>query len=291
MKSSICPSLLYRQHLEASGNAKSTVDGYSNEVKRFCNYVKENKIHLNLLSQNDINIYLTNSRSGRNLSPNSYSKLVVVIRSFVAYLYKNEYIYKDLASDLKVPKRVDKEREYLNESDIKKITYCLDNRVERYKGENLRDKLIFGLGADCGLRKAEMMKLNWEDINFDDNKIKILCSKGNKDRVVYFNDELKEIFTKCRKNTEAYKGAVVRGTFGKRIASCPLQRIVQRIYKESEVYRGGLTIHSLRHTYAENLRKKKVDLKVIKTLLGHSSLATTDRYLHVSSEDLKEAAI
>jgi site-specific recombinase XerD len=84
---------------------------------------------------------------------------------------------------------------------------------------------------------------------------------------------------------------VVRGTFGKRITSCPFQRIVQRIYKESEVYRNGLTIHSLRHTYAENLRKKKVDLKVIKTLLGHSSLATTDRYLHVSSEDLKEAAI
>ncbi len=281
----------YRQHLEASGNAKSTVDSYSNEVKRFCNYIKENKIHLNLLSQNDINIYLTNSRSRRNLSPNSYSKLVVVIRSFVAYLYKNGYINEDIASDLKVPRRVDREREYLTDADIKKITDYLDNREERYKGENLRDKLIFGLGADCGLRKAEMMKLNWEDINFEDHKIKILCSKGNKDRVVYFNGELKEIFTKCRKNTEAYKGAVVRGTFGKRITSCPLQRIVQRIYKESEVYREGLTIHSLRHTYAENLRKNKVDLKVIKTLLGHSSLATTDRYLHVSSVDLKQAVI
>jgi len=90
-----------------------------------------------------------------------------------------------------------------------------------------------------------MIKLNWEDINFEDHKIKILCSKGNKDRVVYFNGELKEIFTKCRKNTEAYKGAVVRGTFGKRISSCSLQRIVQRIYKESGVYRDGLTIHSL----------------------------------------------
>lgn len=55
--------------------------------------------------------------------------------------------------------------------------------------------------------------------------------------------------------------------------------------------RTGLTIHSLRHTYAENLRKKGVDLKVIKTLLGHSSLATTDRYLHVSSGDLKKAIL
>ena len=99
----------YSQHLETSGSAKSTVDSYSNEVKRFCNFIKENKIHLNLLSQNDINTYLANSKSGRNLSPNSYSKLVVVIRSFAAYLYKNGYINKDIASDLKVPRRVDRE--------------------------------------------------------------------------------------------------------------------------------------------------------------------------------------
>ena len=236
-------------------------------------------------------IELVKSKSGRNLSPNSYSKLVVVIRSFVAYLYKNGYINEDIASALKVPRRVDREREYLTDTDIKKITDYLDNREERYKGENLRDKLIFGLGSDCGLRKAEMMKLNWEDINFEDNKIKILCSKGNKDRVVYFNGELKGMLTEYRRNTDAYKGAVVRGSFGKRITSCPLHRLVKRIYEESEVYREGLTIHSLRHTYAESLRKKGVDLKVIKTLMGHSSLATTDRYLHVSSEDLKKATL
>ena len=44
------------------------------------------------------------------------------------------------------------------------------------------------------------------------------------------------------------------------------------------------------HTYAENLRKKGIDLKVIKTLLGHASLDTTDRYLHISSDDLKKAS-
>ena len=70
-----------------------------------------------------------------------------------------------------------------------------------------------------------------------------------------------------------------------------MQRIIRRMYVDSGIYRDGLTIHSLRHGYAENLRKKGVDLKVIKTLLGHSSLATTDRYLHVSSGDLKKAVL
>ncbi len=281
----------YREALEASGNAKSTVDGYSNEVKRFFNYVKENKVQLNLLSQNNINTYLANSKSGRNLSPNSYSKLVVVVRSFVAYLYKNGYISVDIASDLKVPRRVDREREYLTDTDIKKITGYLDNREERYKGENLRDKLIFQLGINCGLRKAEIMKLNWENINFEECKIKIIQSKGNKDRKVFFNGELMELLTKYRKTIDSYKGAVVRGTFGKKITSCPFQRAIRRIYEESGVYRNGLTVHSLRHTFAENLREKGIDIKVIKTLLGHSSLATTDRYLHISSSDLKKAAL
>lgn len=248
-------------------------------------------MNINLFSAIELNAYLVQSKSERSLSSNSYSKLVVVIRSFISYLYKNRYLGTDIASDLKVPRRVDKEREYLSFADINKITYYLDNREERYKGENLRDKLIFILGINCGLRKAEIMKLNWEDINFEECRIKIIQSKGNKDRVVYFNGELKNILTEYRKNTDTYKGALVRGIFGKRITSCPLQRIVQRIYQESEVFRDGLTIHSMRHTYAENLRKKGIDLKVIQTLMGHSSLATTDRYLHVSPDDLKEAAV
>ena len=71
-----------------------------------------------------------------------------------------------------------------------------------------------------------------------------------------------------------------------------MQRVIRRLYIESGIYRAGLTIHSLRpYTYAENLRKKGVDLKVIKTLLGHASLDTTDRYLHVFSNDLKEVAL
>lgn len=121
---------------------------------------------------------------------------------------------------------MDKEREYLNAFDIKKITDYLNNRRERYKGQNLRDTLILYLGVKCGLRKAEIMKLNWEDINFEGKKIKIISSKGNKDRVVFFNGDLKKMFTKYRKNTDTYKGAVVRGIFGKRITSCPFQRIV-----------------------------------------------------------------
>ena len=108
---------------------------------------------------------------------------------------------------------------------------------------------------------------------------------------MYFDDKLEKFLIQYGKIKNNLNGSVTRGSFGKRMTSCPMQRVIRRLYIESGIYRTGLTINSLRHSYADNLRKKGVDLKVIKTLLGHFSLATTDRYLHVSSNDLKEAIL
>ncbi|GAI19317.1 unnamed protein product [marine sediment metagenome] len=193
--------------------------------------------------------------------------------------------------NLKTPKKVDKKREVLTDDQIKKVENYLENRTEKYKYENLRDKIIFYLGIKCGLRKLEMIKLNWENINLDECIIKIINSKGGKDRVVYFNGDLKELLENYRRLKGKYIGAVIRGKNGKRICSNTLQKSTRRLYRECGIYRSGLTIHSLRHTYAESLRKNKIDLPTIQTLLGHKSLETTAKYLHVTKDDLKKAIL
>lgn len=63
------------------------------------------------------------------------------------------------------------------------------------------------------------------------------------------------------------------------------------MYKESGIYRKNLTIHSLRHTYAERLRRKGIDVATISKLMGHSSLETTAIYLHSNKEDFKRAVL
>jgi site-specific recombinase XerD len=281
----------YRLHLEASAKSKNTIKDYCREIERFLNHLKVSNTDLISISTGFLNSYLYSQKTERKLSANSYCRLVIVIRSFLFYLYKEKIISSALALELKTPRRVDREREYLTEGEIQKVQDYLESRKERYKGENTRDRLIFMLGISCGLRKSEISKLNWEDLDLDERKIKILDAKGGKERVVYYSQELANVIEDYRKLSGNSSGALVRGTFGKRITSCPMHRIIRRMYVESGIYREGLTIHSLRHTYASNLRKNGVDLKVIKTLLGHSSLATTDRYLHVSSGDLKKAAL
>lgn len=281
--------LQYENKLKAAGKAKITIKNYMVEVGKFLIFLQEGNHDLEILNSQILDNYLSKAKSERGLSRNPYSKLVVIIRGFLHFLYKSRIVQVDLADDLATPKKVRAEREYLSESDIQMVEEYLNSKSENYKGENQRDIIIFYLGVYCGLRKSEIINLKWQDIDFNECKIKILNSKGGKDRIVYFNGKLKGVLLKYRKTTKNYDGAVVHGNFGRRITSTALFNIVSKIFMQSGIYRKGLTIHSLRHSYAESLRKKKVDMNTIKALLGHSSLETTEAYLHTSPSDLKSA--
>jgi len=280
----------YSTHLRSQNKAYSTVKDYVNISVKFTSYIKQNRISLESLSMSDIDQYLSLFRS-RNISNNTYAKLINCIRSFLRFLNQREYIKADFASLIKIPLKVESIKEELSELDIKNIKNYLSVRKEKYGNENLRDTIIFNLGIDCGLRRQEFINLNWEDINLKESSINIKNSKGRKNRVVYFNKDLRELLYLYRKLNGKYINALIRGAHGKRITKCSLQNIISRIFKESKTYRKNLTLHSLRHTYAERLRRKGIDLPTISKLLGHSRLDTTDIYLHVNKDDFKMAVL
>jgi len=236
----------YSTHLRSQNKACSTVKDYLNISVKFTSYIKQNRINLKSLAMSDIDKYLSLVKS-RNISNNTYAKLINCIRSFLKFLNGREYIGKDFASLIKIPSKVGSIKEELSDLDIKNIKNYLSVRKEKYKNENLRDKIIFNLGIDCGLRRQEFVNLNWEDINFKENSINIKNSKGRKNRVVYFNRDLRELLYLYRKLSGKYISALIRGAHGKRITKCSLQNIISRIFKESKTYRKNLTLHSLRH--------------------------------------------
>jgi len=280
----------YTTHLRSENKADLTIKDYLDTADKFISYLKQHGINIESLATGDIDNYLSLARS-RNLSNNTYAKLINCVRSFLRFLYGRGYIGKDLASFIKVPSKVPPIKEYLSDLDIQKIKNYLSIRKEKYRNQNLRDLIIFNLGIDCGLRRQEFINLNWEDINFKENSINIKNSKGRKNRVVYFSNELGEFLHLYRKLSGKYINALIRGSHGKRLTKCSLQNIISRIFKESKTYRINLTLHGLRHTYAERLRRKGVDLPTISRLLGHSRLDTTDIYLHVNKDDFKMAVL
>ena len=280
----------YSTHLRSQNKADSTIKDYINISVKFTSYIKQNNINFESLIMSDIDNYLSLIRS-RNLSNNTYAKLINCIRSFLRFLNSRDYIGKDFSSLIKIPSKVESIKEELSALDIKNIKNYLPARKEKYRNENLRDMIIFNLGIDCGLRRQEFINLNWEDINFKESSINIKNSKGRKNRVVYFNSNLRELMYSYRKLNGKYINALIRGAHGKRITKCSLQNIISRIFKESKTYRKNLTLHSLRHTYAERLRRKGIDLPTISKLLGHSRLDTTDIYLYVNKDDFKMAVL
>jgi len=280
----------YSTHLRSQNKADSTIIDYLCAAGKLILYMEKNKIEFESLTISDIDNYLSFIRS-RNISNNTYVKILNCVRSFLKFLYSRNYIDKDLASFIKVPPKIKPIKEELSDLDIKKVRNYLFKRKEKYRNENLRDEIIFSLGIDCGLRRQEFINLNWEDINFKENSISIKNSKGRKNRIVYFNSNLGKLMHSYRKSSGKYISALIRGAHGKRLTKCSLQNIISRIFKESKIYRKNLTLHSLRHTYAERLRRKGVDLPTISKLLGHSRLDTTDIYLHINKDDFKMAVL
>jgi len=280
----------YKNYLESQNKANTTINDYSNEAKKFIEYLEKGKKLVDRIVVTDIDHYLS-KRNKCNISNNTYIKIINCIRSFLKFLFLREYIKKDFTSLIKIPRRVETLKEILSDYDIKKIENYLNDRKEKYKNENLRDSLIFYLGVNCGLRRQEFINLNWEDIELDDCSIKIFKSKGGKSRKVYFSNKLKDLLLKYRKVTGNYTSAVIRGSHGKRISICSLQNIITKAYRESRIYRANLTLHSLRHTFADRLRGNGIDIETTRKLMGHSSIETTAIYFHSNQEDLKKAVL
>ncbi|MBL7685797.1 MAG: tyrosine-type recombinase/integrase, partial [Deltaproteobacteria bacterium] len=156
--------------------------------------------------------------------------------------------------------------------------------------EALRDRAIFETLYGGGLRVSELQGLNLEDIDFNQQILKIR-GKGNKERLVPIGTQvcqsLKNYLEAPENKRESEERAVFLNRKGKRIAIRAIQKLVE-LYQ----LRGGMgrkiSPHGLRHSYATHLLGNGADLRSIQQLLGHSSLSTTQKYTHLSLEKLME---
>ncbi len=257
------------------------------------NYLIENDIDSCKLDIKNIESYLAKNKK-KSISNNTYAKFVNCTRLFLSFLYDRGYLETDIAKKIEPVKKIASiERVILFDNEIKRIEDYISSRKfkEIY---NLRDLISFYLGINCGLRRQEIINLNCADIELDEENnpfLKVIESKGKKSRIIYISDSLFSHIKKYKRMSRKYKGSLIRGNYGKKITKTSLQNIFTRIYKESGVYKKGLNIHSLRHTYAERLRKNNTDIATISTLLGHSRVDTTMVYFHINRQDLISAVL
>jgi integrase/recombinase XerC len=175
----------------------------------------------------------------------------------------------------------------LPEDDVRQL---LDAGREDRRPAALRDRAILETLYSSGLRVSELVGLNWRDIDEEVGMVLVRSGKGNKDRVVPVGEPALEALKEWRRAMPVaweLDGPVITNLRGGRLTTRAVENILGR-----RIINAGLgtsiTPHGLRHCFATHLLNAGADLRSIQEMLGHASLATTQRYTHVSVKHLKE---
>ena len=294
----------YLRYIDVMKNrSQKTVFEYSINLREFVTFILVDKnicssdnIEMNLcdekffkdVSLDDAYKYLSFCKNDKNNSPTTRARKVVAIRQFFKYLADNKRILEyNPMKMLDSPKTKKALPKYLSlEQSI--------NLLESVDGKNKeRDYAILTIFLNCGLRLSELVALNYNDIK-SDNSMRVL-GKGNKERIVYLNSA-------CVSAINAYmnvrpkdgvidKNALFLSSRLKRISPKTVQYIVKSFLEKSGLGEMGMSVHKLRHTAATLMYQYgDADVLVLKDILGHENLSTTEIYTHIV-DDQKRTAI
>ena len=151
---------------------------------------------------------------------------------------------------------------------------------------NIKHKVVLALLYYAGLRLSEVRNLRWQDIDFEREIIHIKQAKGEKERIIFLHEKLKELLAEYGIKKS---GFVLISERGKRYNERTIQQIVKNAARKAGIKK-KVTPHTLRHSFATHLLEAGADIRYIQQLLGHKSLRTTQIYTHVANKDIKKLA-
>ena len=293
------------------GKSPKTVSEYYLDLRTFFRYIKRKRglvpddlpfgqiciddIDLELIRTIDLTQvfeYMNFLSTERHNSAATRSRKVSSLRSFFRYLTdKTGKLAKNPVQELETPKLKKSLPKYLSlEQSLDLLSQELKNANEKTRD---RDYCILTLFLNCGMRLSELVGLNLDDVHLTDATMKI-TGKGNKERMVYLNDaciDAVKRYLAVRPNDGLIdRKALFISAQRKRISPKTVQYLVKKYLSKIDLGGPGYSVHKLRHTAATLMYQQgHVDIRILKDILGHENLGTTEIYTHVSSEQMAKA--
>lgn len=298
--------ITYMQTIKSRSSA--TVNEYYTDLRTFFRFLKikrkliDDDTEFEKIPLNDIDIdfiktvsladayeFLVFCKSERDNSDKTRARKCSSLRSFFNYLTNKCHLLEvNPMTQLEMPKSKKSLPKYLT---LDQSMQLLENVDGEYKE---RDYCILTLFLNCGFRLSELCGLNINDVR-SDNTIRVL-GKGNKERVVYLNDaciSAINAYLKVRPVDgvpKEHKNALFLSRLKKRISNKTVQHIVYQNLEKIGLSGQGYSVHKLRHTAATLMYQYgHVDIRVLKDVLGHENLGTTQIYTHLSNDQIKHA--
>lgn len=227
-------------------------------------------------------------------APSSQARTVAALRCFFRFCVESDYLERDPAHVLRTPKKREALPDVLDRSELSRLLE-VPGREGVWKrvhaGKRERDRLLLALFAYGGLRRAELLGVDIDDVDLDRRLIRVRNAKGGYQRVVPIHPGLVPLFIAyftARPPTS--EQALFLGVLGRRLTPSIMALTFRRYATAAGVNkRKRITPHTLRHVFATELLGAGANLRQIQELLGHKHLDSTQRYTRVNAHQLRGA--
>lgn len=268
------------------GLAKNTLKAYQTDLSFFLAFLKEKEnLDISCLRKEWIILFLE-MKQKQGMASSSLSRLLIAIKVFCRFLKKERAIETNVADLLESPKIWQLIPEVLTLQEVD--TLLMAPKEDSFMG--VRDRAILEVLYASGLRVSELCGLNIYDVGEESLRVK---GKGGKERVVPIAKvslERVDAYLSFFRSQTPHKEelALFITSRGKRMDRQGVWSLI-KVYAEKSGIKKNISPHTLRHSFATHLLENGADLRIIQELLGHSHIATTDRYTHITQKHLEDA--
>ena len=272
------------------GLSENTVKGYKNDLSQLLDFLTP---ELDVASVTRENLMLCIGQlSKQKKAAATVNRFIAAVRTLFAYAAKMKYIGKNPSLEMKTVKLPKRVPNFMTTSEVNELCH------EPVKDELLwasRDHAIFLMLYSSGCRASELIGLKLSDF-MDGGRSAFVTGKGNKQRKVFFAAEarkaLAEYLTDRKKvleenHIEAKPARLFVNQKGGPLTTGGLRYILNR-YSGVEGTNHHINPHAFRHTFATTMLGNGADVRMVQEMLGHSSISTTQRYTHITTEKLIE---
>ncbi|NTW26903.1 MAG: tyrosine-type recombinase/integrase [Candidatus Moranbacteria bacterium] len=283
----------FLEYLEVERNrSQKTIENYHHYLKRFLTWAKisnPSDITIDLVHNYRLFLNRLTDEKGNELKKITQNYHLIAIRSFLKYLSRHDI--KSLSAEkIEIGKNPSHEIEFLDGEEVDRLLQA----ASRNDISTLRDRSILELLFSAGLRVSELTNINRDQINLARQEFSVR-GKGDKLRLVFISDTAKNYLEKyLDKRTDLDEAVFIRFSnkkktedqTNKRLTPRSVQRIVKFYAAKAGIVK-DVHPHTLRHSFATDLLANGADIRSVQTMLGHSSITTTQIYTHVTNQQLK----